>query len=266
MRGISLKIKTNVNNNIWKFNLSPENSQLERFPGVRLKHESGDQMAIWCALWVSLVMASGIPMNFLSGPCSHRHKGPPLELQVIALKILSSDPDYFEDFINWSRFSLQGFENRAATVLQFLSWVWLLVTLLTATFQASQALLTFMISWSLLKLMSIESVKPSKYIILCHPLLLLPSILPIIKVFSSESALHIRWPKYWIFSFSIRPSSEYSRLISFRIDGFDLLAVQGTLKSLFQVQKHQFSSIQPSLTVQIAHPYMTTGKTTALTI
>ena len=94
--------------------------------------------------------------------------------------------------------------------------------------------LSFTVSWSLLKLMFIESVMPSNHLILCHPLLLLPSIFPSIRVFSSESALHIRWPKYWSFSFSINPSNEYSGLISFRIDWFDLLAVQGTLNSLLQ--------------------------------
>ena len=98
---------------------------------------------------------------------------------------------------------------------------------------ACQASLSF-ISWSLLKLMSIESVMPSNHLILCHPLLLLPSVFPSIRVFSNESGLHIRWPKYWSFCFSISPSSEYSGMISFRIDWFDLLAVQGTLKSLLQ--------------------------------
>ena len=94
--------------------------------------------------------------------------------------------------------------------------------------------LSFAISWSLLKLMSIESVMPSNHLILCHPLLLLPSVFPSFRVFSDESALGIRWPKYWCFSFSISPSNDYSELISFRIDWFDLLAVQGTLKSLLQ--------------------------------
>ena len=96
---------------------------------------------------------------------------------------------------------------------------------------ACQASLSFTISWSLLKLMSIESVMPSNHLILCCPLLLLPSIFPSIRVFSSESALHIRWPKYWSFSFSISPSNEYSELISFRIDWFDRLAVHGTQES-----------------------------------
>ena len=106
--------------------------------------------------------------------------------------------------------------------------------ILTPWTAARQASLSFTISWSLLKVMSIESVVSSNHIILCHPLLFLPSIFPSIRVFSNESALRIRWPKYWSFSFSISPSSEYSGLTSFRKDWFDLLAVQGTLKSLFQ--------------------------------
>ena len=114
---------------------------------------------------------------------------------------------------------------------------------------ARQASLSFIISQSLLKLMSIEVVMPSNHLILCCPLLLLPLIFPTIRVFSSESALHIKWPKYWSFSFSISPFNEYSGLISFRIDWFDLLAVQGTLESLLQamVQKYQFFGTQLSL-------------------
>ena len=111
-------------------------------------------------------------------------------------------------------------------VVQSPSHIQLFAIPLTAACQAS---LSSTISWSLLKLMSIASVMPSNYLILCHPLLLLPSIFPSIRVFSNESALCIRWPKFWSFSFSISPSNEYSRLISFRIDWFDLLAVQGTL-------------------------------------
>ena len=115
--------------------------------------------------------------------------------------------------------------------VQLLSCVRLFVTAWTAARQAS---LSNTNSWSLLKLMSIESVMPSNHFILCHPLLLLPSIFPSMRVFSNESVICIRWPKYWSFSFSLSPSSEYSGLISFRIDWFDLLAVQGTLKSLLQ--------------------------------
>ena len=121
---------------------------------------------------------------------------------------------------------------------------------------------------NLLKLMSIESMMPSNHLILCHPLRLLPSIFPSIRVFSDESALHIRWPKYWSFCFSISPSNEYSELISFRIDWFVLLAVQGTLKSLLQHHSSKASILWHSafFMVQLSHPYMTTGKTLALTI
>ena len=124
-------------------------------------------------------------------------------------------------------------------------------------------------SWSLLKLMSIMLVMPSNHlIILCHPLLLLPSVFPSIKVFSNESVLHIRWPKYWSLSITISPSSEYSGFISSRINWFDFLAVQGTLKSLLQHYNSKASILQHSafFMVQLSHPYMTTGKTTALTI
>ena len=115
--------------------------------------------------------------------------------------------------------------------------------------------------------MSIESVTPSNHLILCCPLLLPPSIFPSIRVFTNESVLHIRWPKYWNFSFSISPSNEYSGLISFRMDWFDLLAVQGTLKSLFQHHSSRASILHCSVffMVQLSHPYMTTGKTIALT-
>ena len=118
--------------------------------------------------------------------------------------------------------------------------------------------------WALLKLMSIELVMPSNRLVLCRPLLLLPSVFPSIRVFPSESALHIRWPKYWSFSFSISRSNEHSELISFRMDWLDLLAVQGTLKSLLQ-HNSQVSILQhPAFfTIQLSHPYMTTGKTAA---
>ena len=124
--------------------------------------------------------------------------------------------------------------------------------------QACQASLSITISRRLLKLMSIESVMPSKHLILCHPLLLLPSIFPSIRVISNESVLHIRWPKYWSFSFSISLSNEYSRLVSFRVDWLDLLAVQGTLKSLLQHHSSRASVLQCSafFTVQLSHPYM----------
>ena len=133
----------------------------------------------------------------------------------------------------------------------------------TAACQASLAITN---SWSLLRLMSIEPVKPSNHLILCRPLLLPPSIFPSIRAFSSESAVHIRWPKYWSFSLNISPSNEHPRLISFRKDWLDLLAVQRRLSRVFSnitVQKYQFSDT--FFTVQILQPYMTTGKTVALT-
>ena len=149
-------------------------------------------------------------------------------------------------------------------VIQSLSCVWLFATHWTATLQDS---LSFSIPQSLLKFMSIELMMQCKHFIFCH-LLLLISIFPSIKVFSNELALHIRWPKYWSFSFSISPSNEYSWVISFRIDWFDLFAVQGTLKSLLQHHSLKASILQCSafLMVQLSHPYMTTGKTRALTI
>ena len=145
-----------------------------------------------------------------------------------------------------------------------LSYVQLFVILRTAAHQAS---LSFTISQSLLKLMFIKSVMPSNHLILCHPPILLPSIFPSIRVFSNESALHIRWPKYWSFSFKISPSNEHSGLISFRMDWLYLLVVQGTLKSLLQHHSSKASILQCSafFTVQLSHPYVTTGKTIALT-
>ena len=132
------------------------------------------------------------------------------------------------------------------------------------TYQASLSITN---SQSLLKLMSVTSVMPSSHLILCHPLLLLPSILPSIRVFSNQSTLHMRWPKYWSFSFTISPSNEHPGLISFRLDWLDLLAVLGTLKSLLQHHSSKASVFQRSafFTVQLSHPYMTTGKTIALT-
>ena len=132
---------------------------------------------------------------------------------------------------------------------------------------ARRASLSITNSRSLLKLMSIDSVMPSNHLILCHPLLLLPSIFPSIRVFSNASVLRIRWPKYCSFSFSISPSNQYSGLISFRIDWLDLLAVQGTLKSLLQHHSSKASILQclAFFIVQLSHPYMTTGKTIVLT-
>ena len=150
-------------------------------------------------------------------------------------------------------------------IVQSLSHVWLFATPWTAACQAS---LSFTIFQSLLKLMSIELVMPSNHLVLCQSLLLLSSIFPSIRVFSSESVLSIRWPKYWSLSFSISPSDEYSGLIFFKIDWFDLFAVQGTLKSLSQYHSSKASILWHSafFMVQLSHPYMTTGKTIALTI
>ena len=148
--------------------------------------------------------------------------------------------------------------------VQSLSHVQLFAAPWTAACQASLSITN---SQSLLKLMSIESVMPSNHLILCHPLLLLPSVFPSIKILSNESVLLIRWPKYWSFTFIISPSSEYSGLISFRMDWLDLFAVQGTLKSLLQHHSSKASILQRSafFTVQLSHPYMTTGKTITLT-
>ena len=147
----------------------------------------------------------------------------------------------------------------SAVVVQLLSHVQLFVTSWTAVCQVS---LYFTISWNWLKITPIESMMPSNCDILCHPLLFLPSVFPCIRVFSNELALPIRWTKYWSFSFSISPSNEYSRLISFRIDWLDLLPIQGTLKSLLQHHSSKASILQHSafFIVQLSHLYMTTGK------
>ena len=148
--------------------------------------------------------------------------------------------------------------------VQLLSSVWLSVTPWTLAHQASLSITN---SWSLLKLISIESVMPSNRLILCRPFLLPPSMFPSIRVFSNESAFPIRWPKYWSFSFSISPSNEYLAMISFRRDWLDLFAFQGTLKSLLQHHSSKASILQCSafFVVQVSHSYMTTGKTIALT-
>ena len=149
--------------------------------------------------------------------------------------------------------------------VQSLSRIQLFATPWTAPSQASLSITN---SWSLLKLMSIESVMPSNHLILCRPLIFPPSIFPSIRVFSNELVLHIRWPTYWCFSFSISPSNEHPGLISFRMDWLDLLAVQGTLKSLLQHHSSKVAILQFSafFIVQLSHLYMTTGKTIALTM
>ena len=172
-------------------------------------------------------------------------------------------------FDNFQSYKTHCFTSFDSVVIQFssvqlLSRVRLFVTPWTA---AQQASLSITNSRSLLKLKSIESVIPSNHLILSCPLLLPPSIFPSIRAFSNESVLCIRWPKYWSFSFSISPSNEYSGLISFRIDWFDLLAVQVTLKSLLQHHSSKASILRHStfFIVQLSHPYMTNGKTIALT-
>ena len=159
---------------------------------------------------------------------------------------------------------LDSQKSKPFSSVQSLSHVQLFVTPWTAR----QASLSITNSQSLLKLMSIESVMPSNHLILCRPLLLLPSIIPSVRVFSTESVLYIMWPKYWCFRFNTSPSSEYSGLISFRMDWLDLLAIQGTLKSLLQHQSLKASVLWCSafFMVQLSHPYMTTGKTIALNI
>ena len=154
--------------------------------------------------------------------------------------------------------------NNCLSSVQSLSWIWLFVTPGTAAHQASLSVTNCR---SLLKLMSIESMMPSNHLILCRPLLLPPSIFPSIRVFSKEWVLCNRWPKYWSFSFSISPSNECSGLISFRMDRLDLIAVQGTLRSLLQHHSSKASILWHSafFIVQLSYPYMTTGKTIALT-
>ena len=166
-------------------------------------------------------------------------------------------------------FSLTNRKQMDSSIFQFislqsLSHVRLFVTPWTAAHQASLSITN---SQSLPKLMSIESVMPSNHLILCHPLFLLPSIFPSIRVFSNESALHIRWPRDWSFSFNISPSNEHPGLIFFRMDWLNLLAVQGTLKSLLQHHSSRASILWCSafFIVQLSHPYMTIGKTIALT-
>ena len=181
----------------------------------------------------------------------------PFNKLVIAIKVSFPDAKLKYAFAN------RGFHFFPIRSVQLLSHVQLFVTPWTVACQASLSITN---SQSLLKLMSIELVMPSNHLILCRPLLLLSSILSSIRVFSNESVLRIRWPKYMSLSFSISPSNEYSRLISFRMDWLDLLAVQGTLKSL-QHHSSKASILRCSafFIVQLWHPYMTTGKTIALT-
>ena len=156
-----------------------------------------------------------------------------ITIVLVNTSIISHNYHFFYLVRTFKIYSLSNFQayNTVFVVVQLLSHVWLFVTPLTAAHQIS---LSSTISQSLLKFMSIESVMPSTYLVFCHPRLLLPSIFPSIRVLSNESALWFRWPNYWTFSFNISPSNEYSGLISFRIDWFDLFTVQETLKSLLQ--------------------------------
>ena len=178
---------------------------------------------------------------------------------ILTVPLTSSE--VFQSFTTYVKGCLPGYQ---FSLVQSLSRVRLFVTPCTSAHQASLSITN---SRSLLKLISIELVMPSNHIILCHPLLLLPSIFPSIRVFSDESALRIRWPKYWSLSFNISLSNEHPGLISFRMDWLDLLAVQGTLKSLLQHHSSKASILWCSafFIVQLSHPYMTTGKTIALT-
>ena len=173
------------------------------------------------------------------------------------------------DFWNnhWRSLFLFLISTQKDASVQFISVTWSCLTLCDPTAAACQASLSFIISQTLLKLMSIESVVPSSYLILCRSLILLISVFPSIRVFSNESGLLIRLPKYWSFSFSISPSNEYSGLVSFTINWLDLLAVQGTFKSLLQHHSSKASILRCSVfvIVQLSCPYMITGKTIALT-
>ena len=204
----------------------------------------------------------------------------PLLYHIIILRLLISRTSivYFKSLTTWSVLSLANYilglkfaiiclaSHMYISSVQSFSRVRLFAT---PWITARQATLSITNSWSSLRLLSIESVMPFSHLILCRPLLLLPPNPPSIRVFPNESTLHMRWPKDWSFSFSVIPSKEIPGLISFRMDWLDLLAVQGTLKSLLQHHTSKASILQHShsafLTVQLSHPYMTTGKTIALT-
>jgi len=187
-------------------------------------------------------------------PCSRRSSQPRDRTQVSCIA--------GGFFTVWT--TREAFLSISVQSVQSLRHVWLFATPWTAAHQASLSITN---SWSLLKLMSLESVMPSNHLIFCHPLLFSPLIHPSIRAFSNELVLRIRWPNYWSFSFKISPSSEYSGLISFTMDWLDLLAVQGTLKSLLQHHSSKASILQCSafFIFQLSHPYMTTGKPIALT-
>ena len=187
-----------------------------------------------------------------------------MNFEIFKLDLEKAEPEIKMPTSLWSSKKQESSrETSWFTSVQSLSRVQLFVTPWIAARQASLSIIN---SRSLSKLMAIESVMPSNHLIFCRPLLLLPSNFPSIRVFSNESALWIRWPKYWSFSFNISPSNEHPKLISFRIDWLDLLAVQDTLKSLLQHHSSKASILQHSafFIIQLSHPRMTTGKTIAL--
>ena len=206
-----------------------------------------------------------IKSRLLLGRKSMTNKGSVLKWHHFANKgLYSQDYGFSSSHVGmWELDCKEGCSVQFSS-FQSLSCVWFFVIPWTAAHQASLSITN---SQSLLKLMSIELVMPSNHLILCYPLLHPPSIFPSIRVFSNESVLRVRWPNYWSFSFSISPSNKYSGLISFRMDRLDLLAVQGTLKSLLQQQSSKASIFWHSafFIVQLSHPCMTTGKTIALT-
>ena len=217
-----------------------------------VKVPTPDQQSFWPHPYVQNPQIAAWTVSLLDLTMTHLSYRPP-----IILKLAPSVSECLVSSLCWCSccccFSLP------------LSHVWLFATIWIVARQASLSITN---TWSLLKLIPNESVMPSIHLILCHPLLLLPSIFPSIRVFSNESVLRIRWPKYWSFSFNISPSNEYSGLISFRIDWLDLLAVQGTLKSLLQYHSSKATILWHSafFIVQLSYPYTTPGKTIALTI
>ena len=210
-------------------------------------------------LWISMLFSEGtcgaVRVNSES---QHMSQGPRRLPSCTMFKIMLLIWMAFKSWIHFFQFTTGFIE------FSCVSCFWLSATPWTVAHQASLSITN---CWSLLKLMSIKSVMPSNHLILCCLLVPLPSIFPCIRVFSNESVLHIKWPKYWSLSFSISPFNEYSGLISFVINWLDLLAVQGTLKSLLQHHSSKASVLQHSafFMVQLSHPYMITGKTIALT-
>ena len=213
--------------------------------------KSRNSFSYWNLFWVPLS---------LPAPAHSRHS------TIVSWIEIKSLENLYKMLIAWGKNNqIKAFLlARAHSSVQSLSRIWFFATPWIAARQASLSITN---SQSSPKLMCIESVMSSNHLILCRPLLLLPPILPSVRVFSNESTLRVRWPKYWSFSFSISPSKEHPGLISFRMDWLDLLAVQGTLESLLQHHSSKASILRRSafFTVQLSHPYMTTGKTIALT-